>query len=121
MDFMPRLNGRQTTPSAGRVGPGRLRRRGQLTMRRLDSSSAISLKVCERLPPVVFQNSLAGFDGSDGSLRKRESEAQSLSPAICFFCCLSEADRSSATVITITPACLALLQIAAICSLSAAE
>src|SRR5882757_4684557 len=67
-----------------------------LTMRRFDSSSAISLKLSDSVAPVAFQNSLAGLVGSVGSLRKRESEEHAFSASIAFLSPVLVVDRSSA-------------------------
>jgi hypothetical protein len=64
--------------------------------------------------PVAFQNSFAGLLGSVGSLRKRESEEQALSASIAFTSPASVVDMSSATVITMRLAALALLHSVAI-------
>ena len=88
------------------------------TMRRLESSSAISLNFSAKVAPVAFQKSFAGWPS--GPLRNRESEEQALSASIAFFSELFDSLRSSDTVITSTPAVLAFEQTFCICSSSAA-
>src|SRR5689334_20685416 len=91
----------------------------QLTMRRFDNSLPIALKSSDSVAPVEFQNSFAGLLGSVGSMRKRESDEQVFSVVICAASAVLLESRSSAMVITMTPAALALSQSVAKCSLIA--
>src|SRR6476620_3754869 len=85
----------------------------QPTMRRFDSSLAIALKIVDRSPPVLFQKSGCALPLL--SFRTFDSEAQDLSSSICFFSAELVASRSTATVMTMMPAVLALAHSASKC------
>src|SRR5690606_22367126 len=112
-------------PRADRGRPGRLYATGlrewrypapHFTMRRFDSSSAISLKLSASVAPVAFQNSLAALAWLFGSLRNRESDAQARRASMAAACVELPALRSSATDMMMTPASLAFSHSAAMCS-----